>query len=138
MTNYDRICCKEIKRIQEFLHDEVGDRPGCIAEHFKFQRYVLEYKALLRANKKEKKQLLAEFNRSTDLEKVAKCKESFLKWIFGKVEWTTGIPMVVPSCVVAKIRQKHAKTGGPRFFDPFKVRQVCKFEMHCRNAKYNV
>ncbi len=132
MHNYDRVCCKEILKVEtEYLDDNIK----CITQHSSFEKKVLQLGALLGKNDKIASKTLSGFRRSTDKEKVLKCKECFLLWVFGKMSFSNGIPMVVPACVVKKIRKKHTPTSGPSYFDPFKIKKVCKFEKHCSNAK---
>lgn len=139
MSNYDRVCCKEPSNIKEFfVKEKMGGRGKCITDHPRFNMKVLQCEALLKhSNRKgEKEKLREEFRHCTDKQKVSKCKDAFLQWIFEHVK--EGNSNLVPACVGAKIRQRCVPNAGPLYFETFKVNKICQYGKHCTNAKMHV
>jgi len=143
MQNYDRICCLEIKGVVDFMEDELNDSVQCITQHPRFEKDVLEYEGYLRLLRTSKGSTddstafeLRKFKKATDNQKVFMCRYSFIRWIFNRIGWDHG--MVVPACVVRKIRKKCMPSAGPLYFDSFVPKKTCKYGKHCVKAKLRI
>ncbi|CAG7838165.1 unnamed protein product [Allacma fusca] len=124
MRDYDRICCREIKDVTEFLDEEMDDATKkhlCITSHPRFEIDVLQFQALQRTH----------YYRTNHYGNTPgyMASWSFIRWIWNKLGW--GNRMVIPSCVSSKIKEKFGSDGVACYA----AVSVCETARHCRQSQ---
>jgi hypothetical protein len=149
MRKYDRICCRELSRVAEFLHEEVegeGDwvsdsdsedhHINCITSHPQFQSDVLEYGALFRSQQIHPDLDLRHKIRNGKYgkERAHNSTWAFVSWIWDRMGYDTKI--MPPACVVSKIREEHMKSTPFWYYRNFiPSKKVCEYGRHCVEAR---
>ena len=139
MREYDLICCGDIRVVLDFMDAAEMKHGSCIISHPDFKSQVLKCHSLLMnrngkgPSQKSMKSFRKEFRKFTDMKKTEKCREAFLKWIYGKQNLQN--TMVVPACVVLEIREKWTPSAGELYFEPFRTKKICRIGTHCRHAR---
>ena len=137
MRKYDRICCRELSRVVEFLDEELdGDNScsdhshnTCVTTHPRFKADVLEYGALFRSNQKHLDRYKIKHGKDGK-ESAYNSAWSFVRWIWN--QWGYDTKIMPPACVVAKIREEHMKSAPFWYYRNFVPgKKVCEYGRHC-------
>ncbi|CAI6370991.1 unnamed protein product [Macrosiphum euphorbiae] len=116
-TDQECICCFELEKLHKLLPH--SNKKTCITEISSFSKIILDEEVLnitrqqiiVKSKNKSKKKMLSSSQPTNKMWRYI-CYKQFTHWINSWNSIGKGNRIVIPSCVVNKIRQKYPEQDG--------------------------